>query len=76
MFSVLAPCRQPVVDLTAFPPPPPSRPEDGVVGAGVVRSSIGTPQAPQLVQSYQTWNVSLASCLSDSAGMQGSRSAQ
>ena len=45
------------MEMMTAPPPPPSRPEDGVIGAGAIRNPV-TPQVPQLVQSYQTWNVS------------------
>ncbi|KAK7096390.1 hypothetical protein V1264_005690 [Littorina saxatilis] len=51
------PTQQYAVDLTALPPP--SRPEDGVIGAGAIRNIV-TPQAPQLTQSFQTWNMSVS----------------
>ncbi|KAL8591259.1 hypothetical protein ACOMHN_017583 [Nucella lapillus] len=40
--------------------PPPSRPKDGVVGSGALRSVV-TPQSAHLMQQpYQTWNMSLS----------------
>ncbi|XP_076439302.1 uncharacterized protein LOC143278152 isoform X3 [Babylonia areolata] len=55
------PSQQMLVDMTSLPPPPPSRPEDGVVGSGAIRSSFIPQSAPLTKQQlYQTWNMSVS----------------
>ncbi|XP_025084149.1 uncharacterized protein LOC112558131 isoform X11 [Pomacea canaliculata] len=50
------PVNQAAGEMTFMPPPPPSRPEDGVVGSVAIRN-MGASHTPLLVHSHQTWNL-------------------